>query len=110
MLVGFNGVRKLAVAMLCCEECRFWFFLERSPVATNDTVACYYGLENAGIVVGVVLVFGIEHDVATFVADEVFVVGRYQKVIPFAETACAAAIKQIKLSPLISLKNNAVGE
>ena len=78
--------------MLPKEKIGLAFVLERSPVAADDAVFGDDGLEDAAVVVGTMLVFGVEHDVAALIADEVFVIGRNQQVFALAETSGAAIV------------------
>ena len=75
----------LGSAALPCKELRLAVVLEGRPVAADSAVVGDNGLENTAVVVGMMPVFGREHDVAGLVADEVFVVGRNQQGLAFSE-------------------------
>ena len=67
----------------------------------NNALNKQYGgamKEDATVVVGVVTVFSGEHDIATFVADEVFVVRWNQKELAFAESTCAAIVGEVEIT------------
>ena len=75
----------LGSAVLPCKERRLAVVLEGRPVAADSAVVGDNGLENTAVVVGMMPVFGREHDVAGLVADEIFVVGRNQQGLAFSE-------------------------
>ena len=66
--------------------------LEWRPVAADDTIVCDDGLEDAAVVVSLVLEVGGKDDVTAFVTDEVFVVGGDEKVFAPAESTGATVI------------------
>ena len=90
----------LGSAVLPCKERRLAVVLEGRPVAADSAVVGDNGLENTAIVVGMMPVFGREHDVAGLVADEVFVVWRNQQGLAFSEASRAAVISKIILPTL----------
>ena len=90
----------LGSAVLPCKERRLAVVLEGRPIAADSAVVGDNGLENTAVVVGMMPVFGREHDVAGLVADEVFVVGRNQQGLAFSEASRAAVISKIILPTL----------
>ena len=86
--------------MAVVEECCLAGGLEGGPVAADDAIVGDDGLEDATIVMGAVAVFGWQDDVTAFVADEIFVVWRYQQIFALAETMRAAIIRQVELPTL----------
>ena len=84
------------LVMLSHEELRLKVFFEGCPVATNDTIIGNDRLKNAAVVVGLVAVIRGKDDIAAFVTDKIFVIGRNQEVFPLAETTGAAIIGQIE--------------
>ena len=90
----------LGSAALPCKELRLAVVLEGRPVAAYCSVVGNDGLEDATVVVGVMPVFGREHNVSGLIADEIFVVGRYQEKLALSETSCAAIVGQITRSAL----------
>ena len=83
-------------AELVIEECHAAVILEGFPIATDDAAVGDDGFEDAAVVVGVVHVLWMEHDVAAFIADKVFVIGRNQEEIVPPESSCAAIISQVE--------------
>ena len=73
------------------------FLLEWRPITADKAIVGDDGLEDAPVVVCVVLVLGRQHDVTTLIADQVLVVGWDQQVLPFAETSRATVFGQIKI-------------
>jgi hypothetical protein len=66
--------------------------LEGRPVTADSSFIGYDGLEDAAVVVGVMPVLRREYNVSGLIANEVFVVGRNQQKLTFAEAACAIAV------------------
>ena len=89
-----------ALVMLSHEELRLKVFFEGCPVATNDAIFSNDRLEDAAVVVSLVLEVGRQDNVAAFVTDEVFVVRRNQKVFSLAETMGATIVGQIEVPAL----------
>lgn len=82
--------------------------LERRPITAYRSVVGNDGLEDAAVVVGKMPVFSWQHDVATLIADEVFVVWRNQEELATTESPCAALVSQIELPTLPPLHMDAV--
>ena len=73
---------------------------ERRPIAADNAVAGDDGLEDAAIVMSAMTVGRGKGYMAAFalVADEIFVVGRNEKVVPTTEAACAAVVSDVELA------------
>ena len=61
------------------------------------------GLEDATVVVRAMPMFLRQHNVAGFIADEVFIVGRDEEIAAFPEASRAALVSQIEVTALESL-------
>ena len=84
--------------------------LEGRPVTADSSFIGYDGLEDTAVVVGVMPVLRREHNVSGLIANEVFVVGRNQQKLTFAEAACAAIVGQIENSALPLLNVDGVAQ
>ena len=73
---------------------------EGRPIAADDAVAGYDGLEDTTIVVSAVTMGRGKDYVAALalIADEIFVVGRDEKVVPTTEAAGAAVVGDVELA------------
>ena len=110
MVVGLPGGVEGGCVMVGIEEGGLAGGFEGCPVAANDAVVGNDGLEDAAVVVGAVGVLPREHDVATLVADEVFIVGGDEQKLALAETPCAAMVSEVEVPALIFLHVDAVAQ
>ena len=84
--------------MIAVEKLRLEILLKWRPVAANDAVVSDDGLEDAAVVVGMVTVFGRQHDITTLITDKVFVVRGNQEELAFPETSSAATVGQVEIA------------
>ena len=80
------------------EEFHITFILEGFPVAAYYPVESDYGLEYAAVVMRLVPKFLRQYDVAAFIANQVFIVGRNQQIIALPEPSRTAVVCDVKLS------------
>ena len=79
--------------MMPMEEFRIAILLERSPVTANGPVKGYDRLEYAAVVMRPVTMLLRQNNISAFIADEIFIVWRYEQVSSLAESTRPATIR-----------------
>lgn len=78
------------------KECCLQRFAKWTPVAADDAVVCYNGIEDARVVVRKMAMCGVKHQVAALVTNQIFVVGWNEQAFAVAVSVCTATVEDIE--------------